>query len=210
MNSSLLKILFLGLSASGVSASLRVDSQVVLGSSNALDRDIPASGPVHAVDDAILAALHAHADPVDALVSLRPELAEELAEPRLLHVLGHDEPQWMTEGDKLRLRRKGQKFKDITDYQDDVSAAFAGHAHLPKLTHQSLVKPLFSKVSTDTMRDVLTKLTSFYNRYYGDVYGEQSAQWLHDHIADIIKTAPFHTHISLEFFTHTFSDSIQF
>ncbi|TGJ79443.1 hypothetical protein E0Z10_g9319 [Xylaria hypoxylon] len=203
MNCALLKLLSLGLAASQVSASLRVDSQVVLGSSESLDNDN--NIPVHVVYDAILAALDAHSDPVDALVSLRPELADELAEPRLLHVFGQDTPRWRTEGDKLRLRRKGHKFKDITDYQDDVDdASWAGRAHLPDITHQSLVKRLFPKISTDNMRDVLTHLTSFYNRYYGDIYGEQSAQWLHDQIADIIKTAPFHTHISLELFTHSF------
>ncbi|GAP86703.1 putative peptidase family M28 [Rosellinia necatrix] len=200
MASALLKLFFLGLSTSRVSASLHVDSQVVLGPSTYLDRDIP----VHVVDDAILVAVQTHPDPVDALVSLRPELADELAEPRLLHVFGHGTPQWMTEGDKLRLRRNGRKFKDITDYQDEVASWRAGHAHLPELSHQALVKPLFPKISTDTMRGALTRLTSFYNRYYGDVYGEQSAQWLHGHIADIIASAPFHSHISLEYFTHPF------
>ncbi|KAI0487707.1 peptidase [Xylaria cf. heliscus] len=202
MNHAFFRGLFLGLTVSQVSASLRVDSQVVLGASDSLDSndDIP----IHVVDDAILAALDAHPDPVDALVSLRPELADELAEPRLLHVFGRDAPQWMTEGDKLRLRRGGHKFKDITDYQDDVSITFAGDAHLPPLSHQSLVKPLFSKISTDNMRKVLRRFTSFYNRYYGDVYGEHSAQWLHDQIASVIATAPFHTHISLEYFTHRF------
>lgn len=216
MNGTLRKLFLFGLSASRASASLRVDSQVVLGSSTPLDYD----APVHVVDDAILSALSAYPDPVDALVSLRPELADELAEPRLLHVFGNKTPEWMTEGDKLRLRRQGLKFKDITDYQDDdteddthddadddaddVNAWRAGHAHLPEMRHQSLVKPLFPKISTDNMREVLTQLTSFYNRYYGDVYGEQSAQWLHGRIAEIIETAPFHTHISLEYFTHPF------
>ncbi|KAI1419194.1 peptidase [Xylaria sp. FL1777] len=203
MNCILFKLLALGLSASQVSASLRAGSQVVLGSPDSLGND----SPVHAVDMAILVALDAHPDPVDALVSLRPELLGELAEPRLLHVFGHDTPQWMTEGDKLRLRRKGLKFKDITDYQEDVGASWAGKAHLPKLAHQSLVTPLFPKISTDNMRDVLAHLSGFYNRYYGDVYGEQSAQWLHDQILAIIQTAPFHTHISLEYFTHAFPQS---
>jgi leucyl aminopeptidase len=217
MNCTLLRLLFFGLSVSQVSASLGPNSQVVLGSSS-----IDASKPnpidypvtdtkvvVHTVDNAILAALETHPDPVDALLSLRPELANELAEPRLLHVLGEDAPQWRTEGHKMRLRRKGLKFKDITDYQDlhqDVHA-WAGQAHLPKLTHQSLIKPLFPKISTDNMRKVLRHLTSYYNRYYGDVYGEQSAQWIYNHVADIIKTAPFHTHISLEYFTHPFPQS---
>ncbi|KAI0858068.1 peptidase family M28 [Xylaria cubensis] len=197
------KVLFFGLTALQVSA-LRVDSQIVLGAPDSLDsnKDIPV--PVHAINIDIFKALKAHPDPVDALVSLRPELADELAEPRLLHVFGRDTPQWMTEGDKLRLRREGHKFKDLTDFQDDVDVSWAGRAHLPELSHQRLVKPLFPKISTDNMRKVLAHFTSFYNRYYGDVYGEHSAQWLHDQIADIIKTAPFHTHISLEYFTHRF------
>ena len=54
------------------------------------------------------------------------------------------------------------------------------------------------------MHDVLKHMTSFYNRWFGGVTGEESAQWLHDHIAQIIADAPFHTHISLEYFTHRF------
>lgn len=80
-------------------------------------------------------------------------------------------------------------------------------ADLPKLSHQSLIKPLFPKVSTERMRDVLEHLTSYYNRYYGGPTGEESSQWLHDHIAGIVADAPYHTHISLEFFTHRFPQS---
>lgn len=72
----------------------------------------------HAVDDSILAALSAHSDPVDALLSLQPQMAAQLAEPRLIHVLGQPKPEWMTEGDKLHLRRERKKFMDITDHQD--------------------------------------------------------------------------------------------
>ena len=86
----------------------------------------------HVVDKRILAALDAYADPVDALVSLRPGLAEELAEPRLLHVMGELNPEWTTEGHKLRLRRSRKKFIDITDHQEfyaqQVGAAYAGKA----------------------------------------------------------------------------------
>lgn len=66
----------------------------------------------------LLQTLQAHPDPVDAYLALRPDAAAELAEPRLLHVLGNQEPEWMTVGDKMRLRRKGKKFMDVTDYQD--------------------------------------------------------------------------------------------
>lgn len=35
------------------------------------------------------------------------------------------------------------------------------------------------------MHDVLQHMTSYYNRYYGDFHGEQSSEWLHDHIAEV-------------------------
>lgn len=87
----------------------------------------------HAVDDEILAALKAYPDPVDALISLQPEMAAQLDESRLIHVFGEDNPRWMKEGDKLRLRQDGKKFMDITDHQElyadtDGAGAWSGKA----------------------------------------------------------------------------------
>lgn len=87
----------------------------------------------HAVDPAILAALEAHNDPVDAWIALHPEVAENLSQPRLLHVAGDKNAQWMTEGDKLRLRRNGRKFVDITDHHAfyaQQAGAMAGKARM--------------------------------------------------------------------------------
>lgn len=87
--------------------------------------------PMHVVDDSILAALEAYPDPVDALISLQPESAAELFQPRLIHVFGEPEPKWRQEADKLRLRREGKKFMDITDHQDLYSepmTSWAGEA----------------------------------------------------------------------------------
>lgn len=95
------------LSASFFSASASQEAQVHL----------TASAKHHQVDPAILAALEKYPDPVDALVALHPEAAEQLAQPRLLHVSGESSAKWMTEGDKLRLKRKGKKFTDITDHE---------------------------------------------------------------------------------------------
>jgi leucyl aminopeptidase len=174
-----------------------LDTQVVL---------TPFQEAEHIAEDAIFAALKEHSDPVAALVSLHPDFAAELAQPRLLHVFGEHKPEWMTEGDKLRLRRRGRKFIDITDHQNfseqQVDASWAGNAResnyanwfwcfiyaiadVPNLTHQRLIKPLFSHVSTQRMHDVLRHMTSYYNRYYGGAIGEQSAEWLHDHIAKV-------------------------
>jgi leucyl aminopeptidase len=80
------------------------------------------------------------------------------------------------------------------------------------------------------MFGVLEHMTGYYNRYFNDVYGELSSEWLHDHIAQviipcsnspaatyqdgvniqttkIIAKSPHRTHISLEYFTHPFRQS---
>ena len=79
--------------------------------------------PDHPVDAAIFAALEQHDDPVDALLAIQPELAASMAEPRLLEIVGQSTPLWVTEGDKLRLRREGKKFIDMTDHQDAFVSA---------------------------------------------------------------------------------------
>ncbi|KAL7939323.1 hypothetical protein V8C35DRAFT_286322 [Trichoderma chlorosporum] len=193
-------------------SSLLLSASLFSASSASQDAQVhlTASTKHHPVDPAILAALEKHPDPVDAFVSLHPEAAEQLAQPRLLHVLGEPSAQWMTEGDKMRLKREGKKFTDITDheafYKEQVHA-LAGEAHLPKFSHQRLVKSLLPRVSTEKMHHVLEHMTSYYTRYFGSVTGEESSQWLHNHVAEIIKNAPFHTHISLEVFTHSFPQS---
>lgn len=119
-----------------VAASLRDGSQQVVLAPQADINEAAAAGPSdshpeHVVDDSILAALAANPDPVDALISLRPEMAAQLAESRLIHVLGEDKPRWMKEGDKLRLRQNKKKFMDITDHQElyaDGVSAWSGKA----------------------------------------------------------------------------------
>ena len=60
----------------------------------------------HVIEESISRALEILPDPVEALLHLQPELAEELSEKRLIQVFGEDSAAWMTEGDKLRLRRQ--------------------------------------------------------------------------------------------------------
>lgn len=96
----------------------------------------------HSVDPVILAALDAHEDPVDALIAITPDVADQLATPRLLHVFGEKEPRWLTEGEKLRLRRNGKKFKDITNhekfYAEQVNAK-AGSARKSAIARVDIV-----------------------------------------------------------------------
>ena len=118
-------IVLVGLASISLSqASIRPEQVVLVPS--------PVQASAHTVDEAILVALRTYADPVDALLSLQPESAAALAEPRLLHVFGQEKPEWLTEGDKLRLRRAGKKFMDITSsgdfYSHKVDASSAGKA----------------------------------------------------------------------------------
>lgn len=106
-------VLFLTTSQLALGSSIR-DKQAVLAPSP----EVANARAEHVVDDAILAALKLYSDPVAALISLQPEIAVELAEKRLLHVIGDEKPEWRTEGEKLRLRKQGKKFVDITDHQD--------------------------------------------------------------------------------------------
>ena len=168
----------------------------------------------HHIDEAIIAAVKEHADPVAAILSLDADLEAVLGQPRLLHVLGELQPTWMTEGDKLRLRRKGRKFVDITAHEEFYAqqAQEASYAHpsrsdlrntrassltpritdLPDLTHDNLIFPLFPKIETQKMHDVLKHMTSYYNRYYGGIHGALSSEWLHDHIAQVFPSSePF-------------------
>jgi hypothetical protein len=118
------RLLFLLVALRIVLCSPFLDTQVVLRSSTEAE--------CIADNDSISTALKKYPDPVAALVSLQPEAAVELAQPRLLRVLGEQKPQWMTEGDKLRLRRRGRRFMDITDhqrfYEQQVDASWAGNA----------------------------------------------------------------------------------
>lgn len=121
----------------------------------------------HAVDNAILAALEVHSDPVAALISLDPENELLLAEPCLLRVLDDDsEPQWMTEGDKLRLRRQGKKFMDITDheefYAEQIHILTAGKPRefLPCVSLAHYVRLTYAQTSLSWFMEALSGLCS--------------------------------------------------
>jgi hypothetical protein len=99
------------------------------------DSDLPSHKPAHPrlLDPALVRALTApdadiEFDVVGLLKELDPSIAEELDEPRFIWVFdgskdeNGDEEQgvgraggrWMTEGDKVVLRRQGKKFVDLT------------------------------------------------------------------------------------------------
>ena len=133
------------IAAAGGLGSLAEGSQAVLRGD--ASSQLPSS--LYAADvEAIRTALEAHPDdPVEVMISLYPQMADALATPRRLHVMGEREALWMTEGDKMRLRRAGKKFVDITEHEDFYAAqqehvgSMAGKAReLPCLRKQCVQK----------------------------------------------------------------------
>lgn len=59
-------------------------------------------------------------DPIEVIRLLDPHYAKILHAPRLVEVFG-TEPVWMTEGDKLRLKKQGLSFTDLTGHENITS-----------------------------------------------------------------------------------------
>lgn len=122
-----------------------------------------------------------------------------------------------SEADKLRLRREGKRFIDVTDsmpVQDAVKAgvvAQTGHGGLlswfaknidtlkkpipkynypTKASQSKVVEPLLNLIDIVGVKNNLAKFTSFYTRYYKSETGLESANWLYGRIEDIVKALP--------------------
>lgn len=154
-------------------------------------------------------------DPVELYVSLQPEKKSEFSRPVLLQIAGSAaKPEWFTEGDKLRLRKEGIKFRDLTGFEDlfggsklqEKSEANENKTY-PTPGRGMLggkVRSIQKTLKADNLRSNLEKLTSFYSRYYATHQGQESSEWLYLQILDIIKDAPAGTVISLSKFVHAF------
>ena len=68
-------------------------------------------------------------DPVEVIRLLDPVYAAVLDEPRLVEVIG-TEPVWMTEGDKLRLKKQGLSFMDLTGHQNLFRSTFSSNTNI--------------------------------------------------------------------------------
>ena len=115
---------------SGLVSLVAADSQQVLA---------PPTNPTAVDGVSIEEVLDLHDDPVDAYLSIFPDAVNELREPRLLRVAGK-EAEWMTEGDKMRLRRKHLHFMDITDHADFYADLEAQAASTDKPRKSSIQK----------------------------------------------------------------------
>jgi hypothetical protein len=129
-----------------------------------LDFDLPSHKPAHPrlLDPVLIKALTApdaeiEFDVVGLLKELDPSIAEELDEPRFIWVFGSDKGQdgngvageggrWMTEGDKVVLRRQGKTFVDLTGregrWSGDKSGSGSGEELKNKNQSELFLSPL--------------------------------------------------------------------
>ncbi|KAF8457774.1 hypothetical protein BGX38DRAFT_1085978 [Terfezia claveryi] len=115
------------------------------------------------------------------------------------------ETRWVTEEDKLELKRQGINFMDITETQD-LGFSFEALTRKkpvfpPKPQYPSVIRPILRNLDIAHMEANLREFTSFYTRYYRSSYGRKSSEWLHKQIA---LTAPG---ISIEPFSHKWQQS---
>ncbi|KAF8464060.1 leucine aminopeptidase 1 [Kalaharituber pfeilii] len=134
--------------------------------------------------------------------TLHASAEEEHGELRLIQ-LSPVETKWVTEEDKLELKRQGINFMDITDHQD-LSVLGRKHKkpHFPPAPQQQFViHPILANLTTEYLVPNLREFTSFYTRYYKSHYGKQSSEWLQNRIS---ATAPG---ISVTPFKHSWPQS---
>ena len=115
------------------SATLTLSSPITSGDENPQLLLSSSLHDAHTIHPTILSALDQYPDdPLAALLLVKPGLADMMAEPRLLWLFDQEETRsgvWMTEGDKLRLRREGRRFMDLTEDQAVLGESFvAGKA----------------------------------------------------------------------------------
>lgn len=98
----------------------------------------------------------------------------------------------MTEGDKLRLKKDGRHFIDVTDHLD-LGQMNAQRTHVPAvpttphLANLKLVSSMFEKLDDTHLRKDITKLTSFWNRSHRSRWGLLSSDWIHDQ-AELVRS----------------------
>ncbi|KZT27406.1 Zn-dependent exopeptidase [Neolentinus lepideus HHB14362 ss-1] len=192
-----------------VLAAVAVTARTFSGAQIALEE---VSSPVDALAHRIQELSLTYADPVELYKAVDPAGAADLDEPRLFRVPGLEGAMWLTEGDKLRLRRQGVKFVDITETQDlgmrnSARLQSTAAATYPEISYRSRVKGVISKLSTDNMLDVLETMTGFYNRYYKSDNGQKASDWLFDKILNIVKESGSSSSLWIQEFKHSWPQS---
>ncbi|KAJ4115321.1 hypothetical protein NW768_011173 [Fusarium equiseti] len=116
--------------------------------------------------------------------------SEKRAEKLFTLEIAAGETVEVTEDEKFQMIDDHIHFFDVTEWKDHspASSLMALTPSYPtKLSHQTNVAKMISKVKTKTMEKQLKKFSSFHNRYFNSRYGVEAAQWLHKEVEKVIK-----------------------
>ncbi|KZP13852.1 Zn-dependent exopeptidase [Athelia psychrophila] len=121
-----------------------------------------------------------------------------LDEVRLLEVDGERELRLMTEGDKLRLKKDGHSFVDVTDHLGlgQLNAQRGRIASIPTGSLRTAdvasrrwhaVASMLKDLDDSHLKKDIVKLTSFWNRSHRSRWGLLSSNWIHDQAESILR-----------------------
>lgn len=100
----------------------------------------------------------------------------------------------------------GLGFMDVTDSLEPVPVGLSVDAIPTQPSKQAIVNPLLGKVSSTNLKDTVTKLSSYYNRYYTTSTGAESANWLYTAFNNIAVNSR-RTDVSVSLFKHSYVQS---
>lgn len=100
---------------------------------------------------------------------------------------------------------------DITTTKDLGSQRFqtkTTNVKFPqKCSQQDKVKDLAKNLATAPMKANLEKLTSFHTRYYDSKWGQQSSDWVHRRVNELIKEAGADKTVTAKKFSHSWKQT---
>ncbi|KZV80603.1 Zn-dependent exopeptidase [Exidia glandulosa HHB12029] len=138
-----------------------------------------------------------------------------LDDERLVHVFGEDAPRLMTEGDKLRLKRQGREFMDITDHTSlgafNAQRASLVYARPPVSALANSTRDrlhvVMNSLDDKHLRKDIEILSSFWNRNYRSLWGKRSSDWIFSHVQDILNSSSSKLVTGVFKFAHAFPQS---
>ncbi|KAH9908201.1 Zn-dependent exopeptidase [Xylariomycetidae sp. FL2044] len=144
--------------------------------------------------------------------ALSVKRAESATEELFTIELGPGVTQVVTEEEKWALKREGKTFIDITNHPNLASGAHAANAakfaavrYPSRMAQTAAVNGLIAQLSASNLETRLTTFSGFQNRYYRSTYGRQASDWLLAEIAEIVDASGASAAISLEPFSHSFT-----
>lgn len=131
---------------------------------------------------------------------------------RLVQISEFSEPFWVTENEKLEMKKQHINFMDVTNHANDhnllsidsINTSHQSYSFPNNLTYKVEIDEINNQfINVTEMYDFLLYFSSFHTRYYKSSYGKQSAEWLFTQIKEIIDVSG-NKHARIRKFGHDF------